>query len=97
MFGDPELNINLERQAFNRESFKRLIKRTYQDYNPMDYNLERFKLDEYMSLVAEEQLEAKFGVYLEQNDENVLTLKNLPWLDIGDLPMSYARDKSEAF
>jgi len=34
---------------------------------------------------------------LEQNDENVLTLKNLPWLDIGDLPMSYARDKNEAF
>ena len=48
-------------------------------------------------MVQDEQLEAKFGVYLESSNENVLTLKNVPWLDIGDLPDSYEKEKSEAF
>ncbi len=89
--------IVLEREVFNRESFKRLISRTFDDYYPMEFNNEHFNLDSYLTLVAEEQLEAKFGVYLEQNGENVLTLKNMPWLDIGDLPQSYSPGKSEAF
>lgn len=61
------------------------------------YNKEEFDLDEYMELVGEEQLEAKFGVYLEKNEDNELNIQNMPWLDIGDLPISYAPDKEEAF
>ena len=33
----------------------------------------------------------------ENSNENILTLRNMPWLDIGDLPQSYERTKSEAF
>lgn len=50
-----------------------------------------------MNLVQNEQLEAKYGVYLEVNNDNVLTNRSMPWLDIGDLPSSYQADKSEAF
>lgn len=42
-----------------------------------------------MNLVQNEQLEAKYGVYLEVNNDNVLTNRSMPWLDIGDLPSSY--------
>ena len=54
MFGEPEPEINLERQAFNRESFKRLINKTYEDYYPLEFNREHFVLDEYMALVSAE-------------------------------------------
>ena len=50
-----------------------------------------------MEVVVREQLEAKFGVYLEINDDNILNIKNMPWLDIGELPNSYSPNKQEAF
>lgn len=39
----------------------------------------------------------KYGVYLENSEENLLTLSNMPWLDIGDLPLTYNPNKKEAF
>lgn len=92
-----ERDVAVERQAFSRDSFRKLISRTFDDYYPMEYNRAHFNLEEYMQLVQAEQLEAKYGVYLEINDENIVTLKNLPWLDIGDLPTSYSQVKREAF
>lgn len=74
-----------------------MIKKTFDDYSISIYNKENFDLDEYMELVGEEQLEAKFGVYLEKNTENELNIQNMPWLDIGDLPVSYEPHKDEAF
>jgi len=54
-------------------------------------------MDEYLAVVGSEQLETKFGVYLEQNADNILTIRNMPWLDIGNLPVSYVTSKKEAF
>ena len=31
------------------------------------------------------------------NNNNLLTLRNMPWLDLGELPVSYNSHKSEAF
>lgn len=93
----PEDQFVLSRQAFNRDSFRRLIKKTFDDYNIAIYNKENFDLDEYMELVGEEKLEAKFAVYLEKNTENEINIQNMPWLDIGDLPVSYEAHKEEAF
>jgi len=42
-----------------------------------------------MILIKNEQLETKFSVYLETNNDNILTVKNMPWIDLGDLPASY--------
>jgi hypothetical protein len=91
-------DIFLERQAFNSDSFNRLIKRTFDDYHPLTFNKDMFDLKEYMDLVETEKLEKKFSPFLEKNgDKNKLTIFNMPWLDIGDLPISYHPQKSEAF
>jgi len=66
-----------------------MITKTFEDYYPGKYNTERLNIEEYMALIQTEQLEAKFSVYLETNTENILTVKSMPWLDIGDLPLSY--------
>ncbi len=54
-------------------------------------------MDEYLAVVAREQLEAKFSTNLEVNDDNLLTMRNMPWLELGELPVSYNTHKSEAF
>jgi hypothetical protein len=79
------------RMPFNKDCFKRMLNCTFNDYYPGMFNLERFKVDEYIKLVEHEQLEAKYGVYLENSAENLLTLRNVPWLDLGDLPVSYLK------
>ena len=94
---DFESDMPGARIPFNRDQFKLLIQRTYEDYYPGMYDLESFEIDEYMKLVQDEQLEARFGVYLENSPDNILTLKSMPWLDIGDLPSSYQKFKPECF
>ena len=95
-FRDNE-DIALQPQVFSREHFRRLIKKTFDDYYPLEYNRSGFQIDEYLDLVANEQLETKYAVHLEVNETNVLTLSNMPWLDLGELPVSYKTHKSEAF
>jgi len=90
-------DIALQPQEFGREHFRRLIKKTFDDYYPLEYNKSTFNMDDYLALVAKEELEAKFAVHLEENNENILTLRNMPWLDLGELPVSYNTNKTEAF
>ena len=54
-------------------------------------------MDEYLDVVMKENLEEQFSQYLEVNDNNLLNLRNMPWLDLGELPVSYNTHKSEAF
>jgi hypothetical protein len=55
---DPYYNSAQEqsgaRVPFNRECFKQLIQRTFEDYYPGVYNTERFDLKEYLQLVSDE-------------------------------------------
>lgn len=74
-----------------------MILKTYEDFYPSMYNLDSFNIDEYMNLVSLEQLEAKFGVYLENAPENIISSFSMPWLDIGDLPSSYNPNKPECY
>lgn len=75
-----------------------MIKKTFDDYYPLEYNKSTFNLDQYLDVVSKEQLETKYSVYLEANDDaNILTMKNMPWLDLGELPVSYNTHKTEAF
>lgn len=82
---------------FNKESFRRLIKRTYDDFHPNEYNLTNFDIEELMKVVADEKLEAKYAVYLDRSEMNMLDLRNMPWLDLGDLPSSYNSSVEEAY
>ena len=39
----------------------------------------------------------KYSVYLDDKGQNLITKRNVPWLDIGDLPETYDYKKTEAF
>lgn len=39
------------RVPFNKEQFKRMIERTFEDYYPTMYNLEYYDIEDYMKLV----------------------------------------------
>jgi len=73
-----------------------MIAKTFDDYYPQDFNRATFNLDEYMALVGKEQLEIKYGVFLDVSDSNTLDIKNMPWFDMGDLPNSYNINQSES-
>jgi hypothetical protein len=49
-----DFELGVIRQAFNRESFRRLIARTFEDFYPGQYNTQRMNIDEYMMLVQNE-------------------------------------------
>ena len=74
-----------------------MITKTFEDYHPQEFNLQHHKLDDYLDVVANEQLETQLGVYLQDNADNIVTMRNMPWLDLGDLPISYNYAKAEAF
>ena len=84
-------------RVFTREHFRYMITKTFEDYHPQEFNIQNHKLDEYLDVIANEQLETQLGVYLTDNPENIVTMRNLPWLDLGDLPISYNYSKAEAF
>jgi hypothetical protein len=42
-----------------------------------------------MDLVEKEDLVNRFGSFLEQSPENVITMDNAPVLDLGEIPSSY--------
>lgn len=90
-------DIELMHQDFSREHFRRLIKKTFDDYYPLEYNKSTFDIDDYLSVVSREQLEAKYSVHLEMNEDNLINLRNMPWLDLGDLPVSYNTNSLEAY
>lgn len=54
-------------------------------------------MEEYLTVVDRMQLVSRYSTQLEMNDENILTLRNMPWLDLGELPVSYNTHKTEAF
>ena len=47
-------DIALQPQVFSRDHFGRLIKKTFDDYYPLEYNRSTFNIDEYLAVVAQE-------------------------------------------
>jgi hypothetical protein len=74
-----------------------MVKKTFDDFHPLTFNKDSFNIEEYMDLVETEKLEKKFSTFLEKNEWNLLNQYNMPWLDIGELPISYHPDRTEAF
>lgn len=74
-----------------------MIKKTFDFYHPQEFNKGHYNIEELMIVVENETLEAKFSIYLEINNGNILNMQSMPWLDIGDLPLTYDKKKSEAF
>jgi len=47
-------DIDLLSNDFGREHFRKLIKKTFDDYYPLEYNKSTFDMDEYLDVVAKE-------------------------------------------
>ena len=74
-----------------------MILRTFKEYYPTLFNSSKINIEEFVDVVSKEQLELKYSIYLNDKNQNILTKRNMPWLDIGDLPDSYNSDRGEAF
>lgn len=61
-------DIELMSQDFSIEHFRKLIKKTFDDYYPLEYNKSTFNMDEYLSVVDKMQLVANYSNLLEMND-----------------------------
>jgi len=53
-------DIELMSQDFSIEHFLKLIKKTFDDYYPFEYNKSTFNMDEYLSVVDKMQLVANY-------------------------------------
>mmetsp|Transcript_21374 Transcript_21374/g.26311 ORF Transcript_21374/g.26311 Transcript_21374/m.26311 type:complete len:87 (+) Transcript_21374:1159-1419(+) len=49
-------DISLQPMVFSREHFRRLVKKTFDDYYPLEYNRSTFNMDEYLAVISVEQL-----------------------------------------
>lgn len=94
--GENEIDIELARTAFSVEHFRRMIKKTFTDFHPGQFNLHNIHIDAYLKVVEQQELCAKYGSLLE-GERNILNIKTVPWFDLGDLPESYDALKDEAF
>ena len=54
---------------FSREHFRRMIKKTFDDYYPLEYNKSTFNMDQYLDVVSKEELEQYFSKHLEANED----------------------------
>ena len=52
-------------------------------------------VNDYITDFTDNNFGEKFGPYLSQNKINVLTPGKSPWIDLGDLPLTYKKYLSE--
>jgi len=49
-----------------------------------------------MQCVDDEELVKRFGAFLEQSEDNMLTRDLVPWFDLGDIPTTHSFMRTEA-
>ena len=92
---DMELGGGLkQRRAFTKEDFRQMITRTYMEYYGKFQD--QFSVEEYMMCVEDEELTKRFGAFLEQSEDNMLTRENMPTFDLGDIPTTHSFMRSES-
>ena len=42
---------------FSKEHFRRMLKKTFDDYYPLEYNKSTFNMDQYLEVISKEELE----------------------------------------
>ena len=85
---------NKQRRPFTRDDFRLMINSTYTEY--YGKFRDQYNPDEYMQCVDDEELVKRFGAFLEQSEDNMLTRENMPWLDLGDIPTTHSFMRSES-
>lgn len=82
------------RRPFTRDDFRLMINSTYTEY--YGKFRDQYNPDEYMQCVDDDELVKRFGAFLEQSEDNMLTRENMPWLDLGDIPTTHSFMRSES-
>lgn len=83
-----------ERKAFTREDFRVMINRTFMEF--YGKFKDQFNPDEYMQSVDNDELVKRFNSFLEHSEENMLTMVNMPTLDLGNIPTTHSFMRSES-
>ncbi len=71
-----------------------MIINTYDDWYS-DISI-KWNLEEYIEVIKFSDCLHHFGPYLEINQDNILTLDNMPYFDLGDKPSTYNPKKLES-
>tara|TARA_B110000285_G_C15128625_1_gene621961 strand:+ start:1595 stop:2239 length:645 start_codon:yes stop_codon:yes gene_type:complete len=82
------------RRPFTRDDFRLMINSTYTEY--YGKFRDQYNPDEYMQCVDDDELVKRFGAFLEQSEDNMLTRENMPWLDLGTIPTTHSFMRSES-
>lgn len=84
----------IENIPFQMEQFSDLIINTYDDWYK-DASL-KWDINDYLEVINKSELEKHFSIYLEQNENNIVTMNNLPFLDLGDKPSTFNPKNNES-
>ena len=57
---------------------------------------DQFNPDEYLQCVDDEGLVERFGGFLGQSEDEVLTRDSMPWLDLGNIPTTHSFMRTES-
>merc|ERR1712096_338305 len=49
-----------------------------------------------MQCVDDEELVKRFGAFLEQSEDNILTMATMPWVDLGSIPSTHNFMRTES-
>ncbi len=83
-----------QRRAFTRDDFLTMITDTFNEY--YGKFRDQFNPDEYLQCVDDEELVKRFGAFLEDSEDNILTRDSMPWLDLGNIPTTHSFMRTES-
>jgi len=90
---DIEADPYRERREFSKEDFSKMINDTYHEF--YGKFRDQFNPEEFMQCVEDEEMIERFGHFLEESDENLLTMRTMPYLDLGNVPTTHSFMRSE--
>ena len=57
--------------------------------------IDQYNPDEFITCVDDEELVQRFGAFLEDSEDNILTPKTMPQLDLGNIPTTHSFMRTE--
>ena len=71
-----------------------MINNTYNEY--YGKFRDQYNPEEYLECVRDDDLEKRFGPFLETNEDIILTKETMPNLDLGNIPSTHSFMRSES-
>jgi hypothetical protein len=80
--------------GFGRKDFQELVFMTYTEY--YGSFKDQFNPHEYLDCIDGEKLVERYGDYLCISGDNMLTRASMPWLDLGETPVTHSFMRGES-